>query len=317
MNKKLILWIVMGVVFIFYSYFMFSTKVVYNFYHWKSTYSIKLAEKLHPSYIKVLDISFSNTLNVRKTLFNESPTTGLIPVIYMDNAIWSKMRAKTMLSKVLEAFKTMPLKGYSEIQVDCDWTDSTRERYFEFLKLLKEKSHKQISVTIRLHQVKYYKRTGVPPVDHGVLMYYNMSNFKDIETKNYILDLELAKKYHYNFDTYPLSLNLALPLYSQATIIRFGKVVGLMEGVREKDLNKNFKNLKESLYEVTKTHYFKERLLYEGDRIRVDEVSLKMLQNSVDSLKSIMAKPKEIIFYRWGNREYYQAEKLKDIVESW
>ena len=317
MKKKLILLTLIAIAFVIYLFSSVSTKVVYDFYHWKSTYDIKLNEKTAPSYIKVLDISFSSSLVMRQTVFKTIPSQSFVPVVYMDNPLWSKMRAKTMVTKVLEVLKSMPVKEYNEIQVDCDWTDGTRERYFEFLKLLKQKSAKQVSVTIRLHQVKYYKRTGVPPVDHGVLMYYNMSNFKDVETKNYILDLALAKNYHYSFDTYPLPLNLALPLYSQATIIRFGKVVGLMEGVREKVLNENFKKVKEHLYEVTKTHYFKERLLYEGDRVRVDEVSLLMLQEVVDELKGIMPKPKEVIFYRWGNREHYKREKLKDIVESW
>ena len=317
MKKRLILFILMGMVLIAYLSSTLSTNIMYDFYHWKSTYTVKPEERVTPSYVKVLDIAFSNTLVIRKTVFKTTPSQYFIPVVYIDNPLWSKMRAKTMVNKVLESLKNMPLKEYREIQVDCDWTDRTRERYFEFLKLLKQKSAKQLSVTIRLHQVKYYKRTGVPPVDHGVLMYYNMSDFKDIETKNYILDLELAKQYHYNFDTYPLALNLALPLYSQATIIRFGKVVGLMEGVREKALDENFKELKEHLYEVTKTHYFQERLLYEGDKIRIDEVSLAMLQEVVNELRGVIPKPKKIIFYRWGNYRDYNAEKLKDIVESW
>ena len=317
MKKRLILFMLMGVAFISYLFPTLSTNVMYDFYHWKSTYNVKLEGKNIPSYVKVLDISFSNSLLIRKTVFKTTPSQQFVPVIYIDNPLWSKMGAKTMVNKVLESLKNMPFKEYREIQVDCDWTDGTRERYFEFLKLLKQKSGKQISSTIRLHQVKYYKRTGVPPVDHGILMYYNMSDFKDIETKNYILDLELAKQYHYNFDTYPLALNLALPLYSQATIIRFGKVVGFMEGVREKDLDENFKELKGHLYEVTKTHYFQERLLYEGDRVRVDEVSLAMLQEVVNELKGVMSKPKKIIFYRWGNYGYYDVKKLKDIVESW
>ena len=94
------------------------------------------------------------------------------------------------------------------------------------LKELKAASKKKIEVTIRLHQIKYASKTGVPPADSGMLMYYNMSDFTSIDTKNYILDIDVAKRYHYNFDTYPLALDLALPLYTQATIIRFSKVVG-------------------------------------------------------------------------------------------
>jgi len=42
-----------------------------------------------------------------------------------------------------------------------------------------------------------------------------------------------------------------------------------------------------------------------------------MLKKTVYELNLVMLKPKEIIFYRWGNREYYESKELKDIVESW
>ena len=140
-----------------------------------------------------------------------------------------------------------------------------------------------------------------------------MSNFKDLETRNYILDLDLAKKYHYNFDTYPLPLDLALPLYAQATIIRFNSVVGIMEGVRSKELTNHVKALKNNHYEVLKTHYFKKRLLYKGDILRVDEVSLSMLQKAVENLSKVMKQPKEIIFYRWENKKEYEAKELENL----
>ena len=312
--RKIFALFVAVVLFLGYNYSKASKKLTYSFYHWTSSYKVDANESNPPRYIKVLDISFTKTLLFRKTSFKTLPPKNSIAVIYIDNPLWLKMRASTMVNRVL---KEMPLKTYREIQVDCDWTERTRASYFKFLKLLKEKSGKKISATIRLHQVKYYKRTGIPPVDYGVLMYYNMSDFKEIDTKNYILDLDIAKQYYYNFDSYPLDLNLALPLYSQATIIRFSKVVGLMDGVREEELGSNFKKLKEHLYLVEKTHYFKERLFYEGDRVRVDEVSMQMLKKSIDSLKAVMQKPKEVIFYRWGNRKHYERKQLESVVGSW
>ena len=316
MRKILALFIVVILVFA-YIYNRALEKPTYTFYHWTSSYKVDINESHPPRYIKVLDIAYKRSLVFKKTSFETLPLHEIVPVIYIDNPVWKKMKSSTMVRKILDALNELSFKNYNEIQVDCDWTETSKESYFEFLKLLKEQSYKKISVTIRLHQVKYHKRTGVPPVDYGVLMYYNMSDFKDIETKNYILDLELAKKYHYNFDTYPLALNLALPLYSQATIIRFSKVVGLMDGVREEELNGHFKKLKEHFYRVEKTHYFKERLFYKGDKIRVDEVSLEMIEESIDSLKDVMKRPKEVVFYRWGNREQYKTDKLKNIVESW
>ncbi|CAA6817621.1 MAG: FIG00387823: hypothetical protein [uncultured Sulfurovum sp.] len=299
-----------------YIYLQNSQKTSHDFYYWKSSYEVE--EGINPpSYIKVLDISYSDTLLVHKTRFKSKVPQNIVPVIYLDNSLWTKMNASTMAQKVLTLLAGMPLGMYEEIQVDCDWTKGSKSSYFEFLTLLEEASGKKLSATIRLHQVKYYRQTGVPPVAYGVLMYYNMSNFQDLETKNYILDLEVAKRYHYNFEDYPLPLNLALALYSQGTIIRFGEVVSIMEGLREQRLNEHFKKIREHLFEVTKTHYFQKRLLYEGDQIRIDEVSKDLLLQSIQGLKEVMKQPEKIIFYRWGNLDFYGRESLNELVNEW
>lgn len=116
----------------------------------------------------------------------------------------------------------------------------TKNNYFLLLKELKNNLNKNISSTIRLHQIKYFNKTGVPPVDYGVLMYYNMSSLGDFNTKNYILDNNEAKKYHYNFENYPLKLKLALPLYSQAVQFRDKKAINLFENVEQIDFNEEF-----------------------------------------------------------------------------
>ena len=136
-------------------------------------------------------------------------------------------------------------------------------------------------------------------------MFYNMSDFLNPKTKNYILDLEVAKTYLKNFNSYPLKLDIALPLYSQATIIRFGKVVGLKEGVRKKDMkNPNFLELHDNKYKVKKTFYFKGTLLYKGDILRVDEVSKSKLKKAYKLLKyHIRNKIERVIYFRWEYRE--------------
>ncbi len=71
------------------------------------------------------------------------------------------------------------------LQIDCDWTTKTAPKYFYFLQQIREKldahedggtfaSLAMLSATIRLHQVKYPEKSGMPPVDKGVLMFYNM-----------------------------------------------------------------------------------------------------------------------------------------------
>jgi len=141
-------------------------------------------------------------------------------------------------------------------------------------------------------------------------MFYNMSDFLDIKTKNYILDLEEAKKYLVNFDKYPLKLDLALPLYSQATVIRYDKVVKLIEGVTKKDMDEKFAHIKENRYRVLKTNYLKGSLVYEGDIVRVDEVDFKQLKKALDMLSFC---PKKIIFFRYGVLKNLDKEELKEL----
>ncbi|CAA6809734.1 MAG: FIG00387823: hypothetical protein [uncultured Sulfurovum sp.] len=287
----------------------------YAFYHWKQSYTN--SENTEPKYIKVMDIAYENEVKIHFTQFINKAKKKIVPVIYIDNPVFKHENAEAFAKKIFTLLKQKSKNSfnYNEVQIDCDWTESTKKPYFSFLKTFKKLSQITLSTTIRLHQIKYHKRTGVPPVDKGVLMYYNMSDFKDLETKNYILDLELAKKYHYNFDSYLLKLDLALPLYAQANIIRLGEVVRIIEGIRKKDLNMYFHALKNNHYEITKTHYFHKRLLYKGDVLRIDEVSIEDLQQAINNLKTVMKQPEEIIFYRWGNRGFYGEEHLKEVAK--
>ena len=103
-----------------------------------------------------------------------------------------------------------------EVQFDCDWTESTRDDFFQFLKderlALKKYFGKDImlSSTIRLHQLAQTP----PDVDRGVLMCYNTGRFKDFDTNNSILDIEDIKPYMKYLKSYKLPLSLALPTYS-------------------------------------------------------------------------------------------------------
>jgi hypothetical protein len=311
--RKVHLFVYLLLIFLLSVYFLIfnKKKSTYTFYHWQQKYQVQSTNT--PKYIKILDISYENKTTIYQTKFTTIPTKKIVPVIYLDNPVLKHEKAKEFAQTIINVLKINKL-NYNEIQIDCDWTEDTKENYFNFLKELKKLSNKRLSATIRLHQVKYCKRTSVPPVEKGVLMYYNMSNFKDLKTKNYILDLELAKKYHYNFDTYPLPLNLALPLYAQATLIRFKEVVGIIEGLRKKDLNTNFKALKENHYLVTKTHYLKGRLLYKDDILRLDAVNIEDLKHAVKNLKEVMNQPEEIIFYRWGHRAFYNEKDLENIA---
>jgi hypothetical protein len=107
----------------------------------------------------------------------------LVPVVFLREAALRGLppgRPEVLAREVLAAVdRRASVLGtsYGEVQLDCDWADGTRDAWFTFLRAATALAHArqlQVSATVRLHQVKYRERTGVPPVDRGMLMAYNM-----------------------------------------------------------------------------------------------------------------------------------------------
>ena len=281
------------------------TPLSISFYSWENSFNEKnIKEKL---YIKVLDIAYSTKLEIVTTNVKEAPKD-FIPVVYITNETMKNIDYSLISNTIIKGLKKYE---FSEVQIDCDWSDKSQSNYFNLLKDLKEKSDKTISATIRLHQIKYYTKTGIPPVDYGVLMYYNMSDIADFNTKNSILDNEIAKKYHYNFDSYKLKLKLALPLYSQAIQFRDNKALSIFEGVKKSDFDENFKEISQNKYEVLKSAYFKGRYIYKGDVFRFEDSELKDIKIALaDFLKISKNRFDEIVFYSLKYKNKYDLEKL-------
>ncbi|MCT7560864.1 hypothetical protein [Aliarcobacter butzleri] len=306
--KKIVILISLILVFalIVFSYNKTQKKdIKISFYSWENSFEEQnINEKL---YIKVLDVNFSTKLELLKTNIKDVPKN-FIPVIYITNETMKNVDYSLVSKAILETLKNYK---FDEIQIDCDWSLSTRSNYFNLLEDLKEKLNKKISATIRLHQIKYYTKTGIPPVDYGVLMYYNMSSIGDFNTKNSILDNEIAKKYHYNFDVYPLKLKLALPLYSQAIQFREEKAISLFEGVEEKDFNNDFEKLENNRYKVLNSHYFKGRYIYKDDIFRLENSNKQDIKIALkDFLDLSKNRYDEVIFYTLKYKNKYDLNNL-------
>ena len=279
----------------------------FSYYFWENNYNLEqdTNDKL---YIKALDIKYSNKLEIIETNFIKSAPKDFIPVVFITNKTLQNLDYKVISDQIINLVKKF---NFNEIQIDCDWSDSTKNNYFLLLKELKNNLNKNISATIRLHQIKYFNKTGVPPVDYGVLMYYNMSSLGDFNTKNYILDNNEAKKYHYNFENYPLKLKLALPLYSQAVQFRDKKAINLFENVEQIDFNEEFEKLDKNKYKVLKSHYFKGKYIYEGDILRFENVNEKELKIAFDDFFELSKNSfDEVIFYTIKYKTKYDLENL-------
>jgi hypothetical protein len=113
-----------------------------------------------------------------------------------------------------------------EIQLDCDWTASTRNSYHRLCNLVKSQVIAQnikVSVTIRLHQMQ----ETPPPVDRAVLMLYNTGALKDPKTHNSILHIADVKPY-LRKTSYKIPIDYAYPVYGWGVKFNNDKFVSIV-----------------------------------------------------------------------------------------
>jgi hypothetical protein len=189
-----------------------------------------------------------------------------------------------------------PKNKIQELLIDCDWTEKTRDKFFHLIKQLKTITNKKIITTIRLHQIKFKEKTGIPPADKGLLMAYNTSDLSDPQTINSILDITVLKSYIANLNNYPLDLDIALPIFSWGIVKRDGQTVQLINNFSKDFLLKNksknsentegsyFENKTENKIEILKNGYYNGIYLYADDVIKIEEVSVKDLDNAASLL---------------------------------
>ena len=242
-----------------------------SFYYWKSVFKLSTEEKnaitdlkIQTLYIKYFDIDWNDAsqialpiaqLTMPDSNFLRITQLNIVPTVFITNETIFKiniLQTKELAENIMLLVKKMNINfgiSIKEMQIDCDWTESTKEKYFSLLKYLKQLDNELIfSATIRLHQIKYLNKTGVPPVKKGMLMCYNMGNLANVETHNSILELNETKKYIGNLNTYPLPLDVAFPLFEWKVLFRQGIFKGLMENMPDSLMNENIFTKKENKY---------------------------------------------------------------------
>ncbi|MCS7036479.1 MAG: hypothetical protein RMJ33_04095 [Saprospiraceae bacterium] len=217
------------------------------FFHWKNRLALSPAEvalldslDCQTLYVKFLDVAREAGGPIRPyALLQVADTTGLsgrdvVPCVFLTNSVFydlSDAETEALARKVALALadigQQFPQPAFSEVQLDCDWTDRTRQVFFLFLKKLKPLLPPQtrLSATIRLHQYKFPNRTGVPPVERGLLMLYNTGDIQNPDEENSIFSLDAALRYLEGTPAhYPLPLDVALPAFGWTLVYRDGRL---------------------------------------------------------------------------------------------
>lgn len=265
------------------------------FYHWQTSLSLSPAEQkslrvlqVSRLYTKFFDVDWDEAQGQIVPLASiQIDTAGLqdlelIPVIYITNRTWdhveSEAQLETLMQRVFAKIDALaqPLDkpNFPEIQIDCDWTASSRRIYFAFLEKLSKKLAQRecrVSATIRLHQYKYPQRTGIPPVASGTLMLYNVGDLESWEEENSIFS-ESAVEAYAPFPKYPLPLDVVLPAFSWGVLFREGEMIRLLNELRIEDLlgDTRFEQIAPQRFRVQKSTYLNGHYLYQGDLLRIE-----------------------------------------------
>ncbi|MBK8519835.1 MAG: hypothetical protein WAT20_15660 [Ferruginibacter sp.] len=277
-----------------------------SFYYWKSVLNVSEFEKqkldslkVKTIYLKFFDVDWDEVtrkpLPVAKLQAARDELQGgitIIPTVFITNECIQKIDtsqvkqlAENMYSLILEIKKSIGIDAIPEIQIDCDWTEATKEKYFLLLKNFKlQTPDSRLSCTIRLHQIKFFSKTGVPPVDRGLLMCYNMGNLKNPATNNSILETQELKKYTGNLSRYPLPLDVAFPLFNWKVLYRNNMYSGLIQGLPDAVFSNSFCTRTGNRYRI-----LKDTLLL-GYDLRKDD----LLRDEQSDIKEVLAAAREI-----------------------
>jgi hypothetical protein len=269
-------------------------------YHWRTKLAISKAEQvqldrlnIQKLYVKFFDLDREEMETSVSTLAElQVDTTHLknleiVPCVFITNRSFQGMipaQAEDLASSVCKKIKILQFCPVKEWQMDCDWSENTRDSYFIFLEKLRAFAASEgikISATIRLHQLKYPHKTGVPPVDRGMLMLYNVGDLENWGEQNSIFTIESASAY-LPFPRYQLPLDVVLAAYSWGILFRDQEMTLLINDLRAEDLldKERFEELKPARFRVKKSTYLEGHYLYADDLIKIETCGAENLQTA-------------------------------------
>lgn len=268
---------------------------------------------------------------------------GITPVVFIENTVFqNELDLNTLATNIGDALTALeerlvnhlampepPLEGYpfdydyidsiesiqSELlaekmqhwQIDCDWTPSTRDQYFQFLRSLKQMfPEKNISATIRLHQYRDRQENGIPPVQKGLLMCYNMAPVQLANTQDAIFDYSLLSGY-LQAPTYPLPLDAALPIFHWGAAFQQDEFVGIVPSFTPNTSSPLADAKKPAAFHLIQSDtMINQRLLRAGDLVRLDGADSEELAQAVELLRK-KTEIQQLHFFDW------QTSKLKPL----
>lgn len=308
-----------------------------SFYHWKSSadfddsfgkaLKVSNSDKIYLRYFDVDKIESGRwgddgiyPTYVLKGVAEEFKNFEIVPVVFITNQVLQSegLDTERLSNRIAQLINEISLAHFGEeihrVQIDCDWTQSTRGTFFSLLESLKKQF--DINVTIRLHQIKFKETTGIPPVERGTLMLYNVGELEN-EEQNSILEIDIVKQYINSATDYPLVLDIALPLFSQTVIKSNDDEIRLInQSVRDKISNDaHFFQIDANNYRVVADTLFNGFYLSKGYHIKIDEINESEILGAYKVVKDSRIVMDEIIFYHLDEQILTRMDLNKIIRE--
>lgn len=248
-----------------------------------------------------------------------------VPVVYITLDALKRMNgcegvlAENIVTRVKNMCSYNGLPNVEELQLDCDWTVSTEQSFFNLCDSVKQSIASQklpwrLSSTIRLHQLA----RKAPPVDNGVLMVYNTGNFNNPDANNSILDVADVKPYLKRLRSYPLHLDVAYPTYSWQLMFHKRRFAGLLSGVAVDDTT-CFQRIASNRYVALKDIPYNDRIIRKGDVIRHEQSASQNILNVKTMIEEkFSGKPHSNILYHLDSKNLsnYSDNEINDMLST-
>lgn len=196
-------------------------------------------------------------------------------------------------------------------QIDCDWTPTSRDRYFAFLEALQKKNPKlTINVTVRLHQYRERVENGVPPVPEGLLMCYNMEPVQNPETHNAIYREDLLRGY-LKAPPYPIPLDVGLPIFEWGAAFRDERFLGITPP--PDSANTVFLPVSATHFLVRRDTTLGETFVRAGDLVRYDGAESARVLVTAAGLLRDRTEVRDLLLFDWEEK-HLGKYKIPEII---
>jgi len=213
---------------------------------------------------------------------------------------------------ITDSLRTNRFRAWREVQIDCDWTPSIRDKYFYFLSCLKPLlAGKELSVTVRLFPYKYPQKMGVPPADRGMLMAYNLSPVSEASSSNSVFTLEDFRAY-FPAKKYPLLLDAALPVFGWWAHFRGPRFLGIRYGVPEGWFADTTLTRREAngTYRMVREAVWGEAFLRAGDVLRPEWPNESEVAKAREILLENLPGLRRLAYYHWDAQNLSRYDSL-------